>query len=89
MTERPQMPDRAIMLRQYAAEQFAAFDVQLYLDTHPNDRSALDLFDKYQKNAQKYKKEFEGMYGPLSSDSAMYGSWRWVEEPWPWEREFN
>jgi spore coat protein JB len=71
------------------AEQFAAFDTQLYLDTHPYDRNALNLLNKYQRNYQRARRDFEHRYGPLSSDTAGYDSWRWVNDPWPWEREAN
>jgi spore coat protein JB len=77
------------MLWQMTADQFAAFDVQLYLDTHPYDRNALNLFNKYQRSYQRAKREFENMHGPLSADTAEHHSWRWVESPWPWEREAN
>ena len=81
--------DRRQMLWQMTAEQFAAFDVQLYLDTHPHDRQALSLFDKYQRSSQRFRREFENMYGPITADAAIYDSWRWVNDPWPWEREAN
>ena len=82
--------DRRQSLWQMTAEQFAAFDVQLYLDTHPYDRNALRLFDSYQKNYQRNRKEFEAKYGPVSADTAaLHDSWRWVNDPWPWEREAN
>ncbi|MDR0324756.1 MAG: spore coat protein CotJB [Oscillospiraceae bacterium] len=81
--------DRKQLLWQMGAEQFAAFDVQLYLDTHPHDRSALHLFHSYHRNHQRYKREYEAKFGPLSADAAINEPWRWVSDPWPWEREAN
>ena len=81
--------DRRKMLWQMTAEQFAAFDTQLYLDTHPHDRNALNLFDRYQRSSQRARREYEHMAGPLTADSAIYDTWRWVNDPWPWEREAN
>ena len=81
--------DKKQLLWQMTAEQFAAFDVQLYLDTHPHDRNALTLLEKYQKNYMSYKKQYESAYGPITSDAMAYDSWRWVNNPWPWEREAN
>jgi spore coat protein JB len=83
------MMDRRQMLWQMTADQFAAFDVQLYLDTHPHDRNALSLFNKYQRSHQRARREFENMYGPLTTDAETGDSWRWVDNPWPWEREAN
>ena len=83
------MNNRRNLLWQMTAEQFAAFDVQLYLDTHPNDRHAMGLFNKYQENHQKLKREYEALAGAITSDTATDESWRWVDNPWPWEREAN
>jgi len=72
------------------AEQFASFDVQLYLDTHPNDKNAYYLMERYKNNYKTHKQEFESAYGPLTADCAGFGhTWSWVGNPWPWEREAN
>jgi len=82
--------DRDQMLRQMTAEQFAAFDVQLYLDTHPNDIIAMEMFNNYHKNFAEFKKQYESMYGPINSDSAVKNDqWMWIDSPWPWEMEAN
>ncbi|MCL2003283.1 MAG: spore coat protein CotJB [Oscillospiraceae bacterium] len=81
--------NRTQQLWQMTADQFSAFDTQLYLDTHPHDRNALNLFNKYQRSHQRARKDFEAAHGPLSSDMESYDSWRWVNDPWPWEREAN
>ena len=82
--------DRRRLLWQMTAEQFAAFDMLLYLDTHPNDNKALQMFNNYMKNAEAYKKEYEALYGPISSDSGSSAtSWDWIRDPWPWEKEAN
>ena len=72
------------------AEQFAAFDTQLYLDTHPDDITAMRMINKYHNNFEEYKKQFEAAFGPISSDSAVVcDKWTWVDDPWPWEMEAN
>ena len=81
--------DKKQALWQMTAEQFAAFDTQLYLDTHPNDRLALQMFNNYQKNYMEYKKEYETLYGPVIANNTTNGSWDWVKNPWPWEKEAN
>lgn len=78
------------LLWQLTAEQFAAFDTQLYLDTHPADREALKMFNQYQTNYARYKREYESRFGPLSADSVTEsGTWDWICDPWPWERIGN
>jgi len=81
--------DRSRMLRKMTAEQFAAFDVRLYLDTHPHDMNAQKRHDEYQKNFMKQKAEFEAMFGPLTTDSAAGNAKEWTKDPWPWETEAN
>ena len=82
--------DRGQMLRALDAEQFAAFDMQLYLDTHPEDKVALQMINNYHYNYEEYKKQFEMIYGPLRADSAAKNDqWMWIDGPWPWEMEAN
>lgn len=77
------------LLWKLTAEQFAAFDVHLYLDTHPNDTAAMELYNEYQKAYMEYKTEYESLYGPLTPDSAVGEMWKWIKNPWPWEKEAN
>ena len=63
---------------------FAVNDMVLYLDTHPGDRTAIDLHKKYVNQYEKAKKYYEDNYGPLSIYSSVSrGSW--VYDKWPWE----
>ncbi|MBQ8729820.1 MAG: spore coat protein CotJB [Lachnospiraceae bacterium] len=43
------MDERAMMLKKVQAACFALYDIQLFLDTHPTDRGALECYAKYQK----------------------------------------
>ena len=72
---------------------FAMDDVILYLDTHPDDRNALNYY-RYvvalRKEAVKaYEASaFEAQFGPLTASAnrdAAY--WSWINDPWPWEGE--
>jgi spore coat protein JB len=72
------------------AEQVAAFDIQLYLDTHPNDKNALHMFNKYQEEYAERRKQYEALYGQISADSMTNNvTWEWINNPWPWEVEAN
>ena len=79
--------DRRNLLWQLTAQQFAAFDMQLYLDTHPHDTAALGRFNEFQKSHAELRRQYESLYGPLSADRATGRTWDWVSDPWPWERE--
>ena len=69
---------------------FAAYDLLLYLDTHPKDRRAFELFRELVEKLKKMKKEYEREPGPLEAfNSAAFASFKWIDSPWPWEREAN
>ena len=65
---------------------FAIQELALYLDTHRNDREALEIYRSYQKMYKKCTQEYMKQYGPLThkmiSDSEKYD---WLDDPWPWE----
>ena len=59
---------------------FAAWEMRLYLNTHPNDREALALFRKLCKEAGD-----ENYATTFLTDDCCASSWSWVKNPWPWE----
>ena len=60
---------------------FAINELALYLDTHRNDKEALELYRAYQKlyhdGAAIYTKE----YGPLNHKAPGEGAYRWLDDP--------
>lgn len=82
------MNDREAMLRRLSSAQFAAWEMHMFLDTHPHNRQAFDMYTKYLERANMLKKEFEEQFGPISSpDSFDNGHWTWNDSPWPWEND--
>jgi spore coat protein JB len=75
------------LLRRLQALEFTALELNLYLDTHPDDMNALRDFNAISAELAEVKKEYEARYGPLLNfgHSLSPGEWRWLEEPWPWE----
>ena len=72
--------------------QTMAFSIQelaLYLDTHREDVEALELYKQMQKLYQKGVAIYEGTYGPLTHNALSTGSYRWLDDPWPWEYAKN
>ena len=69
---------------------FAVQELALYLDTHRDDKEALQLYRDYQKLYERGRMEFSKKYGPLThtqvSESADYN---WLDDPWPWEFHGN
>lgn len=78
------MDNRQSLLRKYSAEQFAAWELHLYLDTHPYDREAQTMYEQHNAHASALKKEYESKYGPIMSNNS--DSCEWLSSPWPWER---
>ena len=67
---------------------FMVDDVKLYLDTHPCDNAALQLFHEYSKMRNQALKEYAKYYGPLTIDTTVASCtdrWNWIHEPWPWQ----
>lgn len=77
--------EQAELLTKVDAYCFAAHDVNLYLDTHPNDRAMIDLYNQYKEDAMAALKEYENKYGPLFVSSNEGYPWTWNNMPWPWE----
>lgn len=67
--------------------EFAAVELNLYLDNHPNEQKALVDYNNISKDLGSLKKEYESKYGPLCNfgNAPSAYPWQWVNEPWPWE----
>lgn len=60
------------------AEAFAAWELRLYLNTHPCDQQALQLFQ------QMACKAGEPNYASTFVEGCQ-SRWNWTDAPWPWE----
>ena len=82
--------DRAEMLKKVQSYRFAAYDMLLYLDTHPDDKKAFALFRELVAKSKQLIDEFQEKFGPLSAfASANSSKFDWIESPWPWEKVAN
>ena len=80
------MSPREALLSKISVARFAAWELHIYLDTHPKDKQALKRFEQYQTQANQLTAEFEEKYGPLTAgDTFGDSSWDWINAPWPWE----
>ena len=69
----------ADLIRLMATSLYAQ-DLHLYLDVHPNDTHAFDLFKKFQMETNRLTKEYEQKYGPLTV-GGVKEKWNWVAYP--------
>ncbi len=81
---------RMKLLEDIMMVEFAAIELNLFLDTHPNDQRALADYNRYTGMLQLLKAQYEAQYGPLTNFGTAQSQypWRWVTEPWPWELEY-
>lgn len=64
---------------------FAIQDLALYLDTHRDDRAALEMYRAYQKMYRECKKKYTDQLGPMNHMTPVEGEYQWLDDPWPWE----
>ena len=64
---------------------FAIQELALYLDTHRDDRDALEMYRNYQKMYHKGMMEYTEKCGPLNHGTPANGEYKWLDDPWPWE----
>lgn len=77
-------------LTELQALNFAVQDLQLYLDTHRDDREALQALRAYQQMYRDCREQYERKYGPLNQHGMDdCEEFRWLDDPWPWEYSKN
>lgn len=65
---------------------FAIQELALYLDTHRDDREALELYQSYQKLYDHCREEYRKTRGPINHMQVTNGKeYAWLNDPWPWE----
>ena len=79
---------RSELLKKIQETDFYAYDLQLYLNTHPKCEKALKLYAKTVDESKKLRAEFESKFGPLTATSTPSTlPWQWSMNPWTWEKE--
>lgn len=73
-------------LGELMALDFAITELNLYLDTHAEDKEAFEMLKTYIALDRKGRSEYTKRYGPISvkelENAARY---TWIDGPWPWE----
>ena len=68
---------------------FALQELALYLDTHCEDREALEMYRAYQQIYHKAMMEYNKQCRPIQHGKPAKGSYNWICGPWPWEYAAN
>ena len=73
------------LLKKIQALSFAKVETELYLDTHPDSKSALDYYRGVLNQLDAAMTEYQNKYGPLFAEGVVGDRWSWVDGAWPWQ----
>ena len=77
----PDMPTAELM-----AIAFAVDELELYLDTHSNDKEAFDLYQSFLALQKEARERYIARYGVITQcDQLGAEQYTWLKDPWPWE----
>ena len=72
------------LMRAIMEADFFAQDLKLYLDTHPDDTRAVEMFRDAVRQSKACKAAFEDSFYPLTANGAgTDGTWDWFNGVWP------
>ena len=76
------------MLNKISAVDFSIHEINLFLDSHPQNIKAVELLSAYRKMRSDLINDYEQKYGDYVTrvgDVKAEVPWSWIEGPWPWE----
>lgn len=77
-------------LHELMALDFVGQELALYLNTHPGDQEAFETWKAVNELAEEGRRRYVERCGPVTRDeTAMFDSWVWPEDPWPWDLPGN
>jgi len=73
-------------LTEMMAIDFVADELELYLDTHKDDREAFSMYQTFLALKKEAHERYVKHYGPICQEDMLgMNSYDWVNGPWPWE----
>jgi spore coat protein JB len=81
--------DKEKLKHEIMALDFALIDLKLYLNTHPDCKKSIELYNSIVDKRKVLFDTYQSLYGPLIAEmySGSEGSWDWVDNPWPWNKQ--
>lgn len=73
------------LMMRIQALSFAMTETQLFLDTHPECRAALDNYRRLADELDAAMAEYQNMHAAIVPEATAADRWSWVEGPWPWQ----
>lgn len=84
--------DRASLAEQIMQCEFVLIDINLFLDTHPNDERAIADYNSYAEQLAMLKKMYTERFGPIhnfgNSTNRSDSEWLWTTQPFPWQGKY-
>ena len=80
---------REDLMNKIQALSFAMTETQLFLDTHPECRTALDYYRRLADELDAAMAEYHNTHGPIVAEATAPDRWSWVDTPWPWQINGN
>lgn len=77
------------LLKKIQIHEFSTHELALFLDTHPDNGAALKDYNRHAQELMELKHRYIQKYGPLAHHDPSEGCWKWIDEPWPWEIDYE
>ena len=75
------------LAEQIRALRFVKTEIELYLDTHPKCRTAIDYYHRTVDELKRLTEEYENTVGPLTAQGVTdTENWTWIDGLWPWQQ---
>ena len=84
--------DRDELLKSLSELDFIAVDLALFLNTHPENKEAIQAYNQVITAADTVRMKYEDAFGPLCSFRSYASNtnhWEWNDNPWPWQADAN
>ncbi len=72
-------------LRRIQELEFRLLEFNLYLNTHPRDKKALEKFNQTARELNRVKDNYQQQYGPLTAKRESDFPWQYPQTAWPWQ----
>ena len=74
----------AALMKKIQSLAFAKVESELFLDTHPECRQALEYYKDVVRNLKEATEEYSAKYGPITATDVQGDKWTWANGGWPW-----
>ena len=88
-TANNQNSDKATLYAKIQELRFVKTELELYLDTHPECKVALDYYNQTVSALEDLYVRYSAYGDPMVAAMVQGDEWTWVNNPWPWHRHIN